>query len=252
MNETPGARMRVGHAALSIAEFFTLDLRLDVLMFVDNVFRFLQAGSEVSTLLGKMPSAGAYQPSLSTEMGSFQERIVATSGGSITSVQAVYVPADDLTDPGPVVIFGHLDAVTVLSRNLAGKGIYPAVEPSESTSKVVSVLTKGDLNSSHFEVASGVRKLLQRYKELQDTIAILGVEELSDEDKAAVDRARKVERFLSQPFFVAEPFTQIPGQYVSLADGISCFRTIIAGEYDCIPEGNFYLKGSDIAGDFAR
>jgi F-type H+-transporting ATPase subunit beta len=249
MNETPGARMRLGHAALSIAEFFTLDLKLDVLMFVDNVFRFLQAGSEVSTLLGKMPSAGAYQPSLSSEMGSFQERIVATSGGSITSVQAVYVPADDLTDPAPVVIFGHLDAVTVLSRNLASKGIYPAVEPSESTSKVLSAQY---VSSSHLEVASGVKKLLQRYKELQDVIAILGVEELSDEDKAAVDRARKVERFLSQPFFVAEPFTQVPGQYVSLADAISRFGGIIAGEYDYVPEGNFYLKGSDITGDLTR
>jgi len=203
MNETPGSRMRVTHASLALAEYFRDAFCQDVLIFVDNVFRFLQAGSEVSTLLGRMPSAVGYQPTLSTEMGSFQERIVATNAGSITSIQAIYVPADDLTDPAPVVIFGHLDAVTVLSRALASKGIYPAVDPFNSTSKI---LDPSCLKQEHFCVASDVKQILQRYKELQDVIAILGLEELSDQDRIVVDRARKVERFLSQPFFVAEVF----------------------------------------------
>lgn len=241
MNETPGARMRVGHACLAMGEYFTFGLTLDVLMFVDNVFRFLQAGSEVSTLLGRMPSAQAYQPTLSTEMGSFQERIVCTHGGSITSVQAVYVPADDLTDPAPVVIFGHLDAVTVLSRNLAAKGIYPAVDPSNSTSKMLDL---SYLKQEHFYVATGVKQILQRYKELQDVIAILGLEELSDEDRTLVDRARKVERFLSQPFFVAEVFTRYPGRYVSQEESMIGFSKILSGELDYCTEGSFYLKGS--------
>ena len=241
MNETPGARMRVGHACLAMGEYFTFGLSLDVLMFVDNVFRFLQAGSEVSTLLGRMPSAGAYQPTLSTEMGSFQERILATPYASITSVQAVYVPADDLTDPAPVVIFGHLDAVTVLSRNLGGKGIYPAVDPSNSLSKMLDL---SYLAHSHFYVATGVKDILQRYKELQDVIAILGLEELSDEDRTLVDRARKVERFLSQPFFVAEVFTRYPGRYVSQEESIMGFSKILSGELDYCTEGSFYLKGS--------
>ena len=241
MNETAGARMRVGHACLAMGEYFSFGLSLHVLMFVDNVFRFLQAGSEVSTLLGRMPSAGAYQPTLSTEMGSFQERIVATPYASITSVQAVYVPADDLTDPAPVVIFGHLDAVTVLSRNLGGKGIYPSVDPSNSTSKMLDL---SYLKQSHFYVATGVKHILQRYKELQDVIAILGLEELSDEDRTLVDRARKVERFLSQPFFVAEVFTRYPGRYVSQEESIIGFSKILSGELDYCTEGSFYLKGS--------
>jgi F-type H+-transporting ATPase subunit beta len=241
MNETPGARMRVGHACLAMGEYFTFGLGLDVLMFVDNVFRFLQAGSEVSTLLGRMPSAGAYQPTLSTEMGSFQERIFATPYASITSVQAVYVPADDLTDPAPVVIFGHLDAVTVLSRNLAAKGIYPAVDPSNSTSKMLDL---SYLKQEHFCVATGVKQIIQRYKELQDVIAILGLEEISDEDRTVVDRARKVERFLSQPFFVAEVFTRYPGRYVSQEESIMGFSKILSGELDYCTEGSFYLKGS--------
>ena len=241
MNETPGARMRVGHSALAMAEFFTLDMGLDVLMFVDNVFRFLQAGSEVSTLLGKMPSAGAYQPSLASEMGSFQERIITTSSGSITSVQAVYVPADDLTDPAPVVISGHLDAVTVLSRDLAGKGIYPAVDPGSSSSKMLDLQYLG---SEHYLVGLGVKSLLQRYKELQDVIAILKIEELSEEDKVSVDRARKIERFLSQPFFVAEVFTQIDGRYVKREESVTGFNSILSGSVDSLDEGAFYLQGS--------
>jgi F-type H+-transporting ATPase subunit beta len=241
MNETPGARMRVTHASLAMAEYFRDAFCQDVLVFVDNVFRFLQAGSEVSTLLGRIPSAVGYQPTLSSEMGSFQERIVATNTGSITSIQAIYVPADDLTDPAPVVIFGHLDAVTVLSRGLASKGIYPAVDPFNSTSKM---LDPSYLKQEHFCVATDVKQMLQRYKELQDVIAILGLEELSDQDRIVVDRARKVERFLSQPFFVAEVFTRIQGRYVSLDDTILGFGQIVSGELDVWSEGSFYLKGA--------
>lgn len=241
MNETPGARMRVTHTALAMAEYFRDSFGQDVLIFVDNVFRFVQAGSEVSTLLGRMPSAVGYQPTLSSEMGSFQERIVATNIGSITSIQAIYVPADDLTDPAPVVIFGHLDAVTVLSRQLASKGIYPAVDPFNSTSKM---LDPSYVKQAHYSVANAVKQQLQRYKELQDIIAILGLEELSDADRLVVNRARKIERFLSQPFFVAEVFTRIQGRYVSLADTIDGFNQIVSGELDDLSEGKFYLQGS--------
>mmetsp|Transcript_107822 Transcript_107822/g.303812 ORF Transcript_107822/g.303812 Transcript_107822/m.303812 type:complete len:600 (+) Transcript_107822:291-2090(+) len=241
MNETPGSRMRVTHASISMAEYFRDAFSQDVLIFVDNVFRFLQAGSEVSTLLGRMPSAVGYQPTLSTEMGSFQERICARLTGSITSIQAIYVPADDLTDPAPVLIFGHLDATTVLSRALASKGIYPAVDPFNSTSKM---LCPECVKQEHFCVASDVKQMLQRYKELQDLIAILGLEELSDQDRIVVDRARKIERFLSQPFFVAEVFTRISGRYVSLNDTIRGFTKIVTGELDAQSEGGFYLKGA--------
>lgn len=240
MNETPGSRMRVTHAALTIGEYFREVSRTDVLVFVDNVFRFVQAGSEVSTLLGKMPSAVGYQPSLSTDMGLLQERVVATLDGSITSIQAIYVPADDLTDPAPVVIFGHLDAVTVLSRILASKGIYPAVDPFSSSSKM---LDRNFIDSEHFCVASTVRQVLQRYKEVQDIIAILGLEELSDSDRLTVDRARKIEKFLSQPFFVAEVFTRMPGKYVPLKVTVSSFGLIIGGSLDGLDESAFYLKG---------
>lgn len=241
MNETPGARMRVSHASLAMAEYFRDAFHQDVLIFIDNVFRFLQAGCEVSTLLGRMPSAVGYQPTLSTEMGSFQERIVATKAGSITSIQAIYVPADDLTDPAPVVIFGHLDAITVLSRGLVTKGIYPAVDPFNSTSKM---LDPSYLKQEHFYVATNVKQILQRYKELQDVIAILGLEELSNQDRVVVKRARKMERFLSQPFFVAEIFTRIQGRYVSLNDTIIGFSQIVTGELDIWCEGGFYFKGT--------
>ena len=241
MNETPGNRMRVTHASLAAAEYFRDAFSQDVLIFIDNVFRFLQAGSEVSTLLGRMPSAVGYQPTLSTEMGSFQERIVATNAGSITSIQAIYVPADDLTDPAPVVIFGHLDAITVLSRGLASKGIYPAVDPLNSTSKM---LDPSYVKQEHFYVATNVKQMLQRYKELQDVIAILGLEELSNQDRVVVNRARKMERFLSQPFFVAEIFTRIKGRYVCLNDTIIGFSKIVNGELDTWSEGEFYLKGT--------
>ena len=241
MNETPGARMRVTHGALAMAEYFRDAFSEDVLIFIDNVFRFLQAGSEVSTLLGRMPSAVGYQPTLSTEMGSFQERIVATLAGSITSIQAIYVPADDLTDPAPVVIFGHLDAITVLSRGLASKGIYPAVDPFNSTSKM---LDPSYVKQEHFYVATNVKQMLQRYKEVQDVIAILGLEELSNQDRVVVNRARKIERFLSQPFFVAEIFTRIQGRYVSVDDSIIGFSQIVTGELDIWSEGGFYLKGT--------
>jgi F-type H+-transporting ATPase subunit beta len=240
MNETPGARMRVAHASLTMAEWITYSFCYDVLIFVDNVYRFLQAGGEVSTLLGRMTSAVGYQPTLSTEMGSFQERILATYTGSITSIQAIYVPADDLTDPAPVVIFGHLDAITVLSRGLASKGIYPSVDPFNSTSKM---LDRTYLKPEHFCVANAVKQMLQRYKELEDVIAILGLEELSDQDRTLVSRARKVERFLSQPFFVAEVFTRISGSYVSLTETISAFTLIMNGTLDERPEGAFYLIG---------
>jgi len=241
MNETPGCRMRVTFASISMAEYYRDAFSQDVLIFIDNVFRFVQAGSEVSTLLGRMPSAVGYQATLSTEMGSFQERIVATLAGSITSIQAIYVPADDLTDPAPVVIFGHLDAITVLSRAKASKGIYPAVDPFNSTSKM---LVPGYVKQEHFYIASNVKQMLQRYKEVEDVIAILGLEELSNQDRVVVNRARKIERFLSQPFFVAEIFTRIQGRYVCLNDTIIGFTKIVTGELDIQSEGGFYLKGT--------
>lgn len=241
MNETPGARMRVCHAALSMAEYFRDGESSDVLVFIDNVFRFLQAGSEVSTLLGRMPSAVGYQPTLGSEMGQLQERITASATGSITSIQAIYVPADDLTDPAPVVIFGHLDAVTVLSRNLASKAIYPAVDPFDSTSKM---LDPQFVQALHFSVANSTRQLLQRYKELQDVIAILGLEELSESDVLVVNRARKLGRYLSQPFYVAEVFTRVAGKYVPLAKTIAGFNSLIQGHLDDRAEGDFYMQGS--------
>ena len=240
MNEPPGARMRVGLTALTMAEYFRDVSNLDVLLFIDNIFRFVQAGSEVSALLGRMPSAVGYQPTLATEMGALQERITSTKDGSITSIQAVYVPADDLTDPAPATTFAHLDATTVLSRNLAAKGIYPAVDPLDSTSTMLQPWIVG---SEHYATAQSVKETLQRYKELQDIIAILGLDELSEEDRAVVARARKIERFLSQPFFVAEVFTGSPGKYVSLADTISGFQLILNGDLDALPEQAFYLVG---------
>merc|ERR1712125_251958 len=240
MNEPPGARMRVGLTALTMAEYFRDVNKQDVLLFIDNIFRFTQAGAEVSALLGRMPSAVGYQPTLATEMGMFQERIVSTLSGSITSVQAVYVPADDLTDPAPAVTFAHLDATTVLSRSLASKGTYPAVDPLASSSSMLQVELVGQ---GHYAIARRVRLILQRYKELQDIIAILGLDELSEEDRLTVARARKVERFLSQPFFVAEIFTGSPGKYVSLADSIDGFNKLLDGSYDDLPEQAFYLVG---------
>jgi len=240
MNEPPGARMRVGLTALTMAEYFRDVNKQDVLLFIDNIFRFVQAGSEVSALLGRMPSAVGYQPTLATEMGVLQERITSTNEGSITSIQAVYVPADDLTDPAPATTFAHLDATTVLSRGLASKGIYPAVDPLDSTSTMLQPSIVGD---EHYGTAQNVKETLQRYKELQDIIAILGLDELSEEDRQTVARARKVERFLSQPFFVAEVFTGSPGKYVSLADTISGFNGILGGTYDDLPEQSFYLVG---------
>jgi F-type H+-transporting ATPase subunit beta len=241
MNEPPGARMRVGLTALTMAEYFRDVNKQDVLLFIDNIFRFTQAGSEVSALLGRMPSAVGYQPTLATEMGALQERITSTTQGSITSIQAVYVPADDLTDPAPATTFAHLDATTVLSRNLAAKGIYPAVDPLDSTS---TMLQPGIVSDEHYEIAESVKETLQRYKELQDIIAILGIDELSEEDRLTVARARKVERFLSQPFFVAEIFTGSPGKYVSLEDTIKGFTMILGGELDDLPEQSFYLVGN--------
>jgi F-type H+-transporting ATPase subunit beta len=241
MNEPPGARMRVGLTALTMAEYFRDVNKQDVLLFIDNIFRFTQAGSEVSALLGRMPSAVGYQPTLATEMGALQERITSTTQGSITSIQAVYVPADDLTDPAPATTFAHLDATTVLSRNLAAKGIYPAVDPLDSTS---TMLQPGIVSDTHYEVAETVKETLQRYKELQDIIAILGIDELSEEDRLTVARARKVERFLSQPFFVAEIFTGSPGKYVSLEDTIKGFTMVLGGELDDLPEQAFYLVGN--------
>jgi F-type H+/Na+-transporting ATPase subunit beta len=240
MNEPPGARMRVGLTALTMAEYFRDVNKQDVLLFIDNIFRFTQAGSEVSALLGRMPSAVGYQPTLATEMGALQERITSTTQGSITSIQAVYVPADDLTDPAPATTFAHLDATTVLSRNLAAKGIYPAVDPLDSTS---TMLQPNIVSSEHYEMAETVKETLQRYKELQDIIAILGIDELSEEDRLLVARARKVERFLSQPFFVAEIFTGSPGKYVSLEQTIKGFTMIFKGELDDLPEQAFYLVG---------
>jgi len=241
MNEPPGARMRVGLTALTMAEYFRDVNKQDVLLFIDNIFRFTQAGSEVSALLGRMPSAVGYQPTLATEMGALQERITSTTQGSITSIQAVYVPADDLTDPAPATTFAHLDATTVLSRNLAAKGIYPAVDPLDSTS---TMLQPGIVSETHYEIAESVKETLQRYKELQDIIAILGIDELSEEDRLTVARARKVERFLSQPFFVAEIFTGSPGKYVSLEETIKGFTMVLGGELDDLPEQSFYLVGN--------
>jgi F-type H+-transporting ATPase subunit beta len=240
MNEPPGARMRVGLTALTMAEYFRDINKQDVLLFIDNIFRFVQAGSEVSALLGRMPSAVGYQPTLATEMGALQERITSTTQGSITSIQAVYVPADDLTDPAPATTFAHLDATTVLSRGLAAKGIYPAVDPLDSTSTMLQPSIVGE---EHYNTAQAVKETLQRYKELQDIIAILGIDELSEEDRLVVARARKVERFLSQPFFVAEVFTGSPGKYVSLEDTIKAFQMILRGELDDLPEQAFYLVG---------
>jgi F-type H+-transporting ATPase subunit beta len=241
MNEPPGARARVALSALTIAEHFRDEENQDVLLFVDNIFRFTQAGSEVSALLGRIPSAVGYQPTLGTEMGMLQERITTTQSGSITSVQAVYVPADDLTDPAPATTFAHLDATTVLSRKIAEKGIYPAVDPLDSTSRILEPSVVGD---EHYAVARNVQQVLQRYKDLQDIIAILGMDELSDEDKAIVARARKIEKFLSQPFFVAEQFTGFEGKYVSKADTVRGFKEILEGKHDDMPEQAFYLVGT--------
>ena len=241
MNEPPGARMRVGLSALTMAEDFRDVNKQDVLLFVDNIFRFVQAGSEVSALLGRMPSAVGYQPTLGTDVGDLQERITSTKEGSITSIQAVYVPADDLTDPAPATTFAHLDGTTVLSRGLASKGIYPAVDPLGSTSTMLQADIVGD---EHYGTARAVQSTLQRYKELQDIIAILGLDELSEEDRLTVDRARKIERFLSQPFFVAEVFTGSPGKYVTLADTIKGFQMILKGELDSLPEQAFYMVGN--------
>ena len=241
MNEPPGARMRVGLTGLTIAENFRDEGGKDVLLFIDNIFRFTQAGSEVSALLGRVPSAVGYQPTLQTEMGALQERITSTKNGSITSVQAVYVPADDLTDPAPATTFAHLDATTVLSRAIVEQGIYPAVDPLESTSRILDPRIVGE---EHYQVARGVQEILQRYKELQDIIAIMGMDELSEEDKLTVSRARKVQRFLSQPFFVAEQFTGTTGRYVPLGETIQGFKEILEGKYDEIPEGMFLNAGN--------
>ncbi|EAX47449.1 ATP synthase F1, beta subunit [Thermosinus carboxydivorans Nor1] len=241
MNEPPGARMRVGLTGLTMAEYFRDVHGQDVLLFIDNIFRFIQAGSEVSALLGRMPSAVGYQPTLGTDVGALQERITSTKKGSITSVQAVYVPADDLTDPAPAATFAHLDATTVLSRQIAELGIYPAVDPLDSTSRI---LDPNIIGQEHYEVARGVQEVLQRYKELQDIIAILGMEELSDEDKLTVARARKIQRFLSQPFFVAEAFTGTPGKYVPLKETIRGFKEILSGKHDDLPEAAFYMVGT--------
>jgi F-type H+-transporting ATPase subunit beta len=241
MNEPPGARQRVALTGLSIAEYFRDEEGRDVLLFIDNIFRFTQAGSEVSALLGRMPSAVGYQPTLATEMGELQDRIVSTNKGSVTSVQAIYVPADDLTDPAPATAFAHLDATTVLSRSIAELGIYPAVDPLDSTSRILDPNIVGD---DHYDTAQAVKQLLQRYKDLQDIIAILGMDELSDEDKLVVSRARKVQRFLSQPFFVAEAFTGLAGKYVKLEETIKGFKEIIAGKHDSLPESAFYLVGT--------
>jgi F-type H+-transporting ATPase subunit beta len=241
MNEPPGARARVGLSGLTLAEYFRDQEGQDVLFFVDNIFRFTQAGSEVSALLGRIPSAVGYQPTLATDMGALQERITSTNKGSITSVQAIYVPADDLTDPAPATSFSHLDATTVLSRQIAELGIYPAVDPLDSTSRVLDPRIVGE---EHYQVATQVQKILQTYKSLQDIIAILGMDELSEEDKLTVARARKIQRFLSQPFHVAEVFTGSPGKLVSLADTIKGFKGIVAGNYDTLPEAAFYMVGT--------
>ena len=241
MNEPPGARNRIALTGLTMAEYFRDEMGLDVLMFIDNIFRFSQSGAEMSALLGRIPTAVGYQPTLASEMGKFQERITSTKKGSITSVQAVYVPADDLTDPAPATVFAHLDATTVLNRSIAEKGIYPAVDPLDSTSRM---LDPQILGADHYKVARGVQAVLQKYKDLQDIIAILGMDELSEEDKLTVDRARKIERFLSQPFFVAEVFTGSPGKYVSLDENIAGFKGILEGKYDHLPEAAFYMVGN--------
>ena len=241
MNEPPGARMRVGLTGLTMAEYFRDKEHQDVLLFIDNIFRFTQAGSEVSALLGRMPSEVGYQPTLATEMGALQERITSTKNGSITSVQAVYVPADDLTDPAPATTFAHLDATTVLSRSIASLGIYPAVDPLDSTSRILSADIVGQ---EHYEVARAVQKILQRYKELQDIIAIMGMDELSEDDKLTVARARKVQRFLSQPFTVAEQFTGYTGKYVPVAETVRGFKEIIEGKHDDLPESAFLFVGT--------
>ncbi|HAU66452.1 MAG: ATP synthase subunit beta [Candidatus Uhrbacteria bacterium GW2011_GWF2_39_13] len=241
MNEPPGARARVALTGLTLAEYFRDDEGRDVLLFIDNIFRFTQAGSEVSSLLGRIPSAVGYQPNLATEMGAMQERITSTKKGSITSIQAVYVPADDLTDPAPATTFGHLDSTVVLARSLAELGIYPAVDPLDSSS---TILDPNIVGEEHYQTARGVQKVLQRYKDLQDIIAILGMDELSDEDKLLVARARKIQKFLSQPFFVAEQFTGSPGKYVKREDSVRSFKEILEGTYDHIPEAAFYMKGS--------
>ena len=241
MNEPPGARMRVGLTGLTMAEYFRDVKKQDVLLFIDNIFRFIQAGSEVSALLGRMPSAVGYQPTLANDVGALQERITSTKEGSITSVQAVYVPADDLTDPAPAATFAHLDATTVLSRSIAELGIYPAVDPLDSTSRILDPHVLGD---EHYNVARGVQEVLQKYRDLQDIIAILGMEELSDEDKLTVSRARKIQRFLSQPFFVAEVFTGSPGKYVPLQETLRGFKEILDGKHDDLPEGAFYMVGT--------
>ncbi len=241
MNEPPGARNRIALTGLTMAEYFRDEMSLDVLMFIDNIFRYAQAGSEMSALLGRIPSAVGYQPTLAREMGQLQERITSTTKGSITSVQAVYVPADDLTDPAPASVFAHLDATTVLNRKIAEKGIYPAVDPLDSTSRMLDPAIIGE---EHYQVARGVQSVLQKYKDLQDIIAILGMDELSEEDKKVVERARKIERFLSQPFFVAEVFTGSPGKYVTLEETIKGFKGLLEGEYDDLPENAFYMVGS--------
>jgi F-type H+-transporting ATPase subunit beta len=241
MTEPPGARLRVGLTGLTVAEYFRDEEGQDVLLFIDNIFRFTQAGSEVSALLGRMPSAVGYQPNLATEMGELQERITSTKKGSITSVQAIYVPADDYTDPAPATAFAHLDATTNLSRDIAALGIYPAVDPLASSSRI---LDPNVIGNDHYDTAQLVKGVLQRYKDLQDIIAILGIDELSDEDKLTVSRARKIQRFLSQPFHVAEQFTGIPGKYVKLADTIKGFRAVAEGKHDDIPEQAFYMQGT--------
>ncbi|WP_270982912.1 F0F1 ATP synthase subunit beta [Campylobacter helveticus] len=241
MNEPPGARNRIALTGLTMAEYFRDEMGLDVLMFIDNIFRFSQSGSEMSALLGRIPSAVGYQPTLASEMGKFQERITSTKKGSITSVQAVYVPADDLTDPAPATVFAHLDATTVLNRAIAEKGIYPAVDPLDSTSRMLDPQIIGE---EHYKVARGVQSVLQKYKDLQDIIAILGMDELSEEDKLVVERARKIEKFLSQPFFVAEVFTGSPGKYISLEETIAGFKGILEGKYDDLPENAFYMVGN--------
>ena len=241
MSEPPGARNRIALTGLTMAEYFRDEMGLDVLMFIDNIFRFSQSGAEMSALLGRIPSAVGYQPTLASEMGKFQERITSTKKGSITSVQAVYVPADDLTDPAPATVFAHLDATTVLNRSIAEKGIYPAVDPLDSSSRMLSPEILG---AEHYNISRGVQAVLQKYKDLQDIIAILGMDELSEEDKVTVDRARKIERFLSQPFFVAEVFTGSPGKYVTLEESIAGFKGILEGKYDDLPEAAFYMVGS--------
>lgn len=241
MNEPPGARNRIAFTGLTMAEYFRDEKGLDVLMFIDNIFRYAQSGAEMSALLGRIPSAVGYQPTLASEMGKLQERITSTKKGSITSVQAVYVPADDLTDPAPASVFSHLDAKTVLNRKIAEKGIYPAVDPLDSTSRVLDPHIVGQ---EHYEIATGVQRVLQKYKDLQDIIALLGMDELSEEDKKIVERARKIEKFLSQPFFVAEVFTGSPGKYVSLNETLEGFKGILEGKYDDIPENAFYMVGN--------